>query len=76
MVIRVRKMGRHVKLVSVFKRWKKVVSLFALCIVWVILGVSTEGFSIPDTLYEGSLLVMLLLTVGMLIHEFRQSVSV
>ena len=69
-------MGRHVKPVSVFKRWKKVVSLLALCVVWGILGVSTGGLSIPDTLYEGSLLVMLLLTVGMLIHEFRQSVSV
>ncbi|WP_153553813.1 hypothetical protein [Halomicrobium sp. LC1Hm] len=63
------------ELVSILKRWKEAVSLLALCIVWVILGVSNGGLSIPDTLYEVSLLVMLLLTVGMLIHEVRQSAS-
>jgi len=64
------------ELVSMLKRWKVAVSLLALCIVWIILGVGNRGLSIPETPYEVSLLVMLLLTVGMLLHEVRQSTSI
>ena len=63
------------ELVSILRRWKVAVSLLAVCIVWIFLGVSNRGLSIPDTPYEVALLVMFLLTVGMLIHEVRQSAS-
>jgi hypothetical protein len=57
------------------KRWKNAISLASLCIVWIILGIMDGGLSLPTTLYEGSLLVLLLLTFGMLIHEVRQTAS-
>jgi len=61
--------------VNGLKRWKETISLAALCIVWIFLWSMNEGFSTPDTLYEGSLLVMFLLTVGMLVHNIRQTTS-
>ncbi|QIB79086.1 hypothetical protein G3A49_13475 [Haloferax volcanii] len=63
------------ELVSGLKRWKEAISLVALCIVWILLWSMNEGLSTPDTLYEVSLLVMFLLTVGMLIHNIRQTTS-
>jgi uncharacterized membrane protein len=62
-------------LVSALQRWKEVVSLVALCIVWTLLWSMNAGSSTPETLYEGSLLVMLLLTIGILIHSIRQTTT-
>ncbi|WP_248898187.1 hypothetical protein [Haloplanus halobius] len=63
------------------KRWKEAIALFLLCVVfatlqWEVLrGFVIAGPSVPDTLYDGSLLVMLLITFGALVHELRRTAS-
>ena len=63
------------ELAGQLKRWKDAISLLSLCLVWIFLGATRGGLSVPDTPYEIALLVMLLLTFGLLVHEVRQLAS-
>lgn len=69
-------------LADTVKRWREAISLFLLCIVWtsllweVLRGLFTEGPSVVNTLYKASLIVMLLLTLGALGYEIRQTAAV
>ncbi len=67
--------------VGSLKRWSAAISLFLLCIVWASLqwdtlrSIITKGPSVIDTLDELALLIMLVLTLGAMIHEIRQTAT-
>lgn len=69
------------EVVNSLRRWGQAISLFLFCIVWVsfqwdvLRGLVTQGPSVVDTLYETSLIVMLLVTLGALVYEIRRTVS-
>lgn len=68
-------------LVDGLRRWSGALSLFGLCLVYLSLqremltGVATEGLTAIDTLYELSLAVMLLITLGMTVYEVRRTMT-
>ncbi|SFK67036.1 hypothetical protein SAMN04487950_0501 [Halogranum rubrum] len=63
------------ELVNRLKRWTEEISLAALCMVWIFLWFMNGGLSTPDRLYQVSLLVLFLLSVGLLVQNIRQTTS-
>jgi hypothetical protein len=63
------------------ERWGSVISLVLFSVVWaslqldVLRGLATEGLSAVDTLSDGGMLVMLLITLGMTGYAVRQTLT-
>ena len=64
-----------------FERWGGVIWLALFTVVWaslqwdVLRGLVTEGASAVDTMADGGMLVMLLITLGMTVYAVRQTLA-